>query len=281
MWTVRWLAACSEEPRFVSPPGDLVVPSLAGCSFTQDAGSAKITWVYDASGKLATDEIIASDGWLTTYTWKGACLSQMVRQGDGSYSETDENIFTCDSRGNHLSWERRLLTPSQDLLSSERYVFEYSYDSNGQIADALARLDSGGSGAGTKVGAASYLWYDESRPLEAIFQNIEGTSDTATWIWDHERQLGWDRRGASEERTMTRTWEGDQLTFESHTEEEDEILWYEYTYESKKAPFPNNLWVGGSSLPPPTGLPRPPSAREFIGELFGSSSIEVDCAEKR
>ena len=79
---------------------------------------------------------------------------------------------------------------------------------------------------------------------------------------------------------MVRSWVGDQLVGEIHTEEEEEIFWYEYSYDSERDPFPAGVWVGGSAMPPPTGLPRPTTARELAGGLFGSNTIEVRCADE-
>ena len=66
---------------------------------------------------------------------------------------------------------------------------------------------------------------------------------------------------------MFRAWEGLQLVSEIHTEEEEEILSYEYSYPDKSAPFPDDLWVSGDEMPPPTGLPRPQTLEELYAEI--------------
>jgi hypothetical protein len=297
MWIAALLAGCAPEPHFVEPPGPLVSPSLAGCTFSQDTRERVLTWKYAPSGRLMTDRIEDDDGyWLATYTWEDDCLVRVVRSMDGSpeapiydgsgpaYWGQETHLFTCDARGNWVEWERRSLSPAGDADSTRIYRYINEYDANDQLARVQIQAEESspwlaetGSQSGT-IADVSYLWYDERRPLEAVFQDpAEGGSNTATWIWDHDRLLGWDLRGSGSERTMTRLWTGDQLVEENYTEEDAEIAWFEYTYESKEDRFPSDLWVGGSTWPSHPGLPQPPDAIEFIGGLSTASTIEVEC----
>jgi hypothetical protein len=297
MW-IALFAGCAPQPRFVEPPGPLTVPSLTGCTYVQEAQGRTLTWKYGSSGHLLSDSIEDDDGsWHATYVWKGDCLKQMIRSTEGqpvasyygsglAYWGEEVNVFTCDSHGNWESWERRAMSPGGDASSDRVYRYSNEYDSNDQLARVEIRVEQSSPwlaedeevGAGGVLEDASFLWYDETRTLEAVFQDVsEGGSNTATWIWDHDRLLGWDMRGSGSERTMTRVWEKDQLTDESYTEEEAEIAWLEYGYDSMTDRFPSDLWVGGSTWPSHPGLPRPPDVAEFIGGLVASSTIEVEC----
>jgi hypothetical protein len=297
MWIAALLAGCAPEPHFVEPPGPLVVPTLAGCTFVQDSGGLTFTWKYGPTGLLLTDRVSGEDGdWLATYTWKDDCLGRMIRSIDGSpsapyydgsgpsYWGEETNLFDCDSHGNWVRWERRSLSPGGDAAANRVYSYTNEYDSDGQLAHVQIQVEETSpwlaetGDVGGMLADASFLWYDEQRALEAVFQDTqEGGSNTATWIWDHERLLGWDMRGSGSERTMTRSWVKDQLREEIYTEEEEEIAWLDYTYTSKDDLFPSDLWVGGSTWPSQPGLPRPPDAIEFMGGLSASSEIEVEC----
>lgn len=275
------LSACSREPVFVEPPGAYRIPSLAGCTFTRDAGSVVVAWEYDEEGRLVREEakadeieIVGALGWDSD-----GCLSRHTRSSTGPYNASSEDTFVCDSHGNWISWTHSGIDSDGNPLFEEIYRFENVYR-GGRLSETSVRYESASGEVGLQFGAASYLWYDEERPLEVVYQNAEGTNDTATWFWDHDRNFAWDRRGASEERAMFRAWEGQQLVSEIHTEEEEEILSYEYSYADKHAPFPDDLWVSGDTMPPPTGLPRPQTLEELIGDLFGSNSLTVRCGER-
>lgn len=292
------LAACSSAPRFVEPPeggpNPFLTPSLAGCTYTQDAGDTVVTWAYDNEGRLRRDEVqIGNFAWETSYRWSGLCLQTMERAllvstsswlpGSG-WSETELHEFVCDKHDRWTLWSHQGLTTEGFPLSSGAYRFDNRYDGNGQLAEVQIWNEGAGEGQATQLGAANILWYDETRPLEVKYLTPgDGGINTQTWLWDHDRLLGWDLRGSGAERAMTRTWEGDQLVKEVQTEEGRETLVLEYTYADKSARFPRDVYISplGGSWPRPFGPPRPATARELTDGLFQQNDITVTCEGTR
>ena len=293
------LAACSSAPRFLEPPegghNPFLSPSLAGCTYTQDATDIAITWQFDDQGRLRRDEVEAGDTvWEATYEWDGLCLQRLertvevptlYRRAPGSgWTQTEIDLFVCDEHGRWTQWTRQGQSLDGFPITTEVYRFDNRYDNSGQLVEVQVWAEGVGEGQGsTQLGLATFLWYDEHRPLEMKYLTPgDGGANTQTWLWDHDRLIGWDLRGSGAERAMTRTWEGNQLIEEVQTEEELETLTFEYTYADRSARFPRDVYIDAASgaWPRPFGPPRPPTALELTNGLLRLSTIEVTCEGK-
>jgi hypothetical protein len=211
------LWACARE-EFEDLPGELVVPSLGGCTWYETSPGVSVSdgsendqeWTYDREGRLVEHlegyETAGADEHTDTFTWRGGCNTRIDAVYESGLVLVQRTA--CDAHDNPIS----ITVTREDGERPEEladWTYVNRYDALGQLT-ALELYEDG-----ELLTSETRVWNGQGQLLQReVYDPVVGFSVKRLFYWDRVRLLGWEDRGPQDDPWMERLYFGRTLLAE-------------------------------------------------------------------